>query len=181
MKILSIIAFAGAALGLQMEQASSSKGVDFLGRNGKLSSDYLKKVADTVNSERKTAVNKEITSADKMMKYYQNIIDKSKKNLKEIRGIRAGPKRAMMDLNSKFHATSYWDNNWKNPRLDSRFGVHNHRSQSGKPQSWTVDFPTDKSKTWEVSQFIYKKRGDTGQSDQFPTAVQVEYYDGKSW
>ena len=134
MKILSIIAFAGAALGLQQQQTSSSKGVDFLGRNG-LTSEYLKTVADTVNSERKTAVNKEINSADKMMKYYQNIIEKSKKNLKEIRSIRSGePQRAMMDLNSKFSATSYWDNNWKNPRLDSRYGVHNHGSQSGKPQ-----------------------------------------------
>jgi hypothetical protein len=35
------------------------------------------------------------------------------------------PKRAMMDLGATFKAKGYWDNNWKNPRLDSRYGIHN--------------------------------------------------------
>jgi hypothetical protein len=39
--------------------------------------------------------------------------------------LRAEPQRAMMDLDASFTAKGYWDNGWKNPRLDSRTGVHN--------------------------------------------------------
>ena len=35
------------------------------------------------------------------------------------------PQRAMMDLGATFKAKSYWDGNWKNPRLDARYGTHN--------------------------------------------------------
>ena len=93
------------------------------------------------------------------------------------------PQRAMMDLGAKFRASSFHNHHWNRPRLDSSSGIHNNGRFSGKPQVWTVDFPgsKDKSKTWEISQFIYKKRGDGKHQYQYLTAIQIEYYDGKSW
>lgn len=46
------------------------------------------------------------------------------------------PKRALMDLGATFTASSYWDNNWKNPRLDSKYGVHNAKGQGSVEQWW---------------------------------------------
>ena len=40
------------------------------------------------------------------------------------------PKRAILDLKGKFTASSYWDGNWKNPRLNSPRGVHNAANQN---------------------------------------------------
>ena len=187
MKILSILAFAGLALGNQIEahsHAHKGKGnEDVLGMDHTLSSEYLKKVSDTLNTVRKKAVDDEYGSADKMMKYYKNIIGKAKEQMKEIRGLNGQhPKRAIMDLNAKTKLSSQYDGNWNNPRLDGRFGVHQDRHQAGRPQVWTTLFPGGNSKTWEISKFIYKKRGDQIHGhNQFLTAIKVEYFDGKKW
>jgi hypothetical protein len=46
------------------------------------------------------------------------------------------PQRALMDLGGVFKASSYWSNAWKNPKLDSRYGIHSARGQSGVEQWW---------------------------------------------
>ena len=90
-----------------------------------LSSDYLKQVSDKVNVVRKRAVDDEFGSATKMMKYYNTIINKAKGQLDELKGLKnAHPERAIMDLGAKFKASSFWDKNWNNPRLDSATGIH---------------------------------------------------------
>ena len=44
--------------------------------------------------------------------------------------------RAIMDLDSTFTASSYWDGNWKNPRLDSTRGIHNSYASRNTQQWW---------------------------------------------
>ena len=38
---------------------------------------------------------------------------------------------AMAQLGGTFTASSYWDNNWKDPALDSSRGIHNYNTQGG--------------------------------------------------
>ena len=39
--------------------------------------------------------------------------------------------RAIMDLGSSWSASSYWSNEWSNPRLDSPTGFHNSNNTRG--------------------------------------------------
>ena len=92
-----------------------------------------------------------------------------------------GPyKFAVLKDGAKTSATGYWDNNWKNPRLDSKTGFHHAKNDNG-PQTWTTEFAGNGSKKYQVKQLVYMKRGDTLKYDQYLTAVKVEYFDGKQW
>jgi hypothetical protein len=64
----------------------------------------------------------------------------------------------MLDLKATFQASSYWDNNWKNPKLNSARGIHGGKDQSDKPQWWEVDMPGTDSYTF--SGMTLMKRGD---------------------
>ena len=64
----------------------------------------------------------------------------------------------MMDLGATFTASSYWDNNWKNPRLYSPTGVHNAPGQGTVEQWWQVDLPGEGF--YEASAMSLMKRGD---------------------
>ena len=50
--------------------------------------------------------------------------------------LKEAPKMAMMDLGAIFTASSYWNGQWKNPRLDSKTGVHNAPGQGAVEQWW---------------------------------------------
>ena len=42
-----------------------------------------------------------------------------------------------MDLGATFSAANYWSNDWKNPRLDSRTGIHcGHGAGDGNKNWW---------------------------------------------
>ena len=68
------------------------------------------------------------------------------------------PKMALIDFGSTFTGHSYWDGNWKNPRLDSPLGVHNAGGKRFETHWWKVDMPGDDM--YEVSSMTLQKRGD---------------------
>ena len=121
-----------------------------------------------------------------MIKYYQGVLNKSESEMGKLKtGVDAAPKLgpfkfAVLKDGAKTSATSYWDKNWMNPKLDAKYGYHPKNGDNG-PQTWTTEFAGDGSKKYEVKQLIYMKRGDTLQYGQYLTAVKVEYYDGKQW
>jgi hypothetical protein len=86
----------------------------------------------------------------------------------------------MMDMNATFKASSYWDANWKNPRLDSKRGVHNGKKEGEKDQWWEVDMPgTD---LYTFSGMTLMKRGDGCCKDRVIDAVRFQYSDdGENW
>lgn len=75
-----------------------------------------------------------------------------------------------MDLGSAFKASSYWSNAWKDPKLNSRTGIHNARGQSGVEQWWQVDLPSNDF--YEVSAMTLMKRGDNADRNRIINAVQ---------
>lgn len=90
------------------------------------------------------------------------------------------PKRAMMDLNGKFSASSSWDENWKTPTLDSPRGVHNAKETEGKEQWWEVDMPYDSM--YKFSAMTLQKRGDGCCAERIIDAVKFQYStDGKTF
>lgn len=86
-----------------------------------------------------------------------------------------------MDLGGVFKASSYWSNAWKNPKLDSRYGIHSARGQSGVEQWWQVDLPSDDY--YEATAMTLMKRGDNAVRDRLITAVQFQFSqdNGKTW
>jgi hypothetical protein len=50
--------------------------------------------------------------------------------------LKEAPKMAMMDLGATFTASSYYNGQWKNPRLDSKTGVHTAPGQAAVEQWW---------------------------------------------
>ena len=85
----------------------------------------------------------------------------------------------MVDLKSTYAASSYYDNNWKDPRLTGPRGVHQHGSQPNKPQWWETTFPN--KEVYEVGTWTFMKRGE-GHLGQFPTAIRVQYWSPtKGW
>jgi hypothetical protein len=95
----------------------------------------------------------------------------------ELDNIGGGWKRALMDLGAKHRESSSWDNNWKNPRLDSKTGVHNHRHTHNRASWWEMYF---NGKLMEVSTLTYKKRGG-GYLPQYPKAVRILFHDHQRW
>jgi hypothetical protein len=51
----------------------------------------------------------------------------------KIKEIEAVPKRAMMDLNGVFTASSAWSNPWNKPRLDSKRSIYSGKGQDYSP------------------------------------------------
>ena len=91
------------------------------------------------------------------------------------------PQRALMDLGGVFKASSHLNNGWKNPRLDSRTGIHSASGQGGLEQWWQVDLPADDY--YEATAMTLMKRGDNAARDRLITAVQFQFSqdNGKSW
>ena len=57
----------------------------------------------------------------------------------------------MLDYNAQFEASSYHNNDWKNPRLGSYRGVHNNPSEYENGTWWQVTMPKDKGyKLWMI-------------------------------
>jgi hypothetical protein len=87
--------------------------------------------------------------------------------------LKAAPKMAMMDLGATFSASGYWSGAWKNPRLDSKTGVHNAKGQSGVEQWWQVDLPEEGF--YEASAMTLMKRGDGYDPARTINAVQFQF------
>jgi hypothetical protein len=70
----------------------------------------------------------------------------------------AEAKKAMLDLGATFKVMSSWDYNWRNPRLDGRFGAHISKADGNakKPYWIEVDFLQDAT----VYAVVLKRRGD---------------------
>ena len=64
----------------------------------------------------------------------------------------------MLDLKGTFSASSYWDGNWKNPKLGSPRGIHNARDTNSKDQWWEVDMPGNDD--YLFTAMSIQKRGD---------------------
>ena len=95
-------------------------------------------------------------------------------DLKKIDSIGAGLpfKRAMIDLKATHRERSNYSGAWKHPKLTSRTGVHQHGSQTGKPQWYETTFPGKKN--FEVGKLSLMKRGDHPNFiTQYPTAVRI--------
>ena len=73
MKFLSLVAFAGAVLGIQQKQTA---GVEYLANNT-LSSEYLADAFSAISLEHKKALTEEQTEASRMLKYYQGVANKT--------------------------------------------------------------------------------------------------------
>ena len=86
----------------------------------------------------------------------------------------------MLELGASFQAKSYWDNNWKNPKLDSPRGVHNLNQEQGTTQWWEVDMPGNDHYTF--TDMTLQKRGDGCCHDRTISAVRFQYSkDGNNW
>ena len=87
-----------------------------------------------------------------------------------------------MDYGATPSAESYHGDDWFNPRLDSSTGYHVHPDEFYTSETWTTEFPGAQGnfQVWNIHSFIYKKRGDAV-TNQYLTAVQVEYFDGFEW
>jgi hypothetical protein len=83
------------------------------------------------------------------------------------------PQRAMMDLGATFKPSSFYSGAWKNPRLDSRTGIHSANGQSGVEQYWQVDLPSDDF--YEATAMTLMKRGDNAARDRLINAVQFQF------
>ena len=66
--------------------------------------------------------------------------------------------KAIMDLGSTWSTSSFWTNEWANPRLDSPTGFHNNPNLRDQDHHWEVTFP--KNHIYEVSKLYLMKRGD---------------------
>ena len=88
---------------------------------------------------------------------------------------------AMMDMGAKFRAKSYWSNDWKNPKLSSKTGVHNHKSHKNVEQWWEVNMPG--SNKYTFSDMTLMKRGDGKAKDRVIKAVRfrVKRPGSKKW
>lgn len=86
-----------------------------------------------------------------------------------------------MDLSATFTASSYWDNNWKNPKLNSPYGVHNAPGQGAVEQWWQVDLPGEGF--YEASAMSLMKRGDGYDPQRTINAVQFQFSqdNGQTW
>ena len=186
MKIYSLLALMGATVGIQT--SAQSEGVYINGLNGTLSSEYIQKVSDSLNTVRRDALKVEKSEAERMIKYYQGVLNKSQSDMGKLKSenqaaptpVKLGPrKKAIMSDGAKTSFSSYWDNNWKYPRLDSKTGIHIGQNQAGKTQYWTTEFAGDGSKKYQVDTLMYMTRAD--RSTQYLTAVKIEYFDGKQW
>jgi hypothetical protein len=144
-----------------------------------MASKYLDKAQVVLDALKKEAKSNEKSSSANQIKTLKAEIKERMDAIKELQKIGGGTgpyKRALMDLKgTKHRQSSDHSANWKNPRLDSRTGLHQHGSQPNRPQWWEMTFP----KLMQVSKFTYKKRADY--DHQFPTAVRVQYNDGKKW
>ena len=91
------------------------------------------------------------------------------------------PKRALIDLGATFTGQSYWDGNWKNPRLDSPRGAHNAPGKGTGTHWWKVDMPGDDM--YEVSSMTLQKRGDGCCTERTILAVTFDYSEdnGATW
>ena len=83
------------------------------------------------------------------------------------------PQRALMDLGGVFKSSSHLNNGWKNPRLDSRTGIHSASGQGGLEQWWQVDLPGEGF--YEASAMSLMKRGDGYDLQRTVNAVQFQF------
>jgi hypothetical protein len=61
------------------------------------------------------------------------------------------PVRALLDLEGKFEAPNYWDEEWMNPKLFSGKGFHSSNEHRGEPYWLDVTMPDDQF--YKVSAF----------------------------
>ena len=89
-------------------------------------------------------------------------------------------KNAMAEMGASFQASSYWDDNWKNPALGSARGVHNHSGQNAVNQWWEVDMPS--TDLYTFTDMTLQKRGDGCCQERIIKAVRFQYSeDGNNW
>ena len=112
---------------------------------------------------------------------YDKIVFKGGQAPKDESASEDEPTRAMMDLGGVFTASSKWDANWGNPRLDSKRCVYSAKGKGQEPQWWQIMMPN--SEFYEVSGMTIMPSGDNNYHDMFIKAVQFEYSndDGKNW
>jgi hypothetical protein len=80
-------------------------------------------------------------------------------------------KLALMDIGAIFTQSSFWDGNWRNPRLDSGTGFHSQNNRGGVDHWCMIELP----KVMDVHQLIMMKRGDNTCRDRLILRVEIEY------
>ena len=87
----------------------------------------------------------------------------------------------MLDLGASFKVMSSWDYNWRNPRLDGRFGAHISKADGNakKPYWIEVDFLQDAT----VYAVVLKRRGDGAVKERVNSQIKVQYLpvDSSDW
>lgn len=87
----------------------------------------------------------------------------------------------MIDLGASFKVMSSWDYNWRNPRLDGRFGAHISKADGNakKPYWIEVDFLQDAT----VYAVVLKRRGDGAVKERVNSQIKVQYLpvDSSDW
>ena len=154
MKIYSLLALAGAALGIQT--SAQSKGVYINGLNGTLSSEYLQQVSENLGTVRRDALKVEKSEAERMIKYYKGVLNRSESELDKLPLIKplpvkvGKPQKALMETGAKATASSYYNKDWMNPRLDAKRGFGNSKADFDNkvPQTWTTELAGNGSKKW---------------------------------
>lgn len=153
------------------------------------------KVSDGVNTERTVTIDPPMTgNAFKILvdHHHNHITGRStvarfdflvinSPDYKPVEGIKEMPKRAMMDLNAKFSASSYYDSDWSNPRLDSKTAIWSKKEQNMDPQWWQVVMPGQGF--YDVSAFTLMRRGDKLQNWRYINEIQFQFShdSGKTW
>ena len=80
-------------------------------------------------------------------------------------------KKALMDLNAISSQSSFYDRNWRNPRLDSSTGFHNANNRGGADFWVMVELPG----VFRVHEMLLMKRGDNGCRDRLILQLNIKY------